>query len=156
MKFWMKNNKSSLIVLIVMSLLLLVAQTVGAEMLALPLGGMAMAIGVRGPMDQLVTLPYTHSSETVADTVYLLGGRVMYAVNTAAADVKNIFVVRGHVEYAKTAGEAWVGGATLYWDDTAKSFTTTSTDNTKAGFAMEAADSAATTGQVFLEIATNL
>lgn len=114
-------------------------------------GGLAMAILIRGPMDQLVTVKYIHTADTVSDTIYLLGGRVMLAMNSVLANAENMFLARGHIEYAKTGGEAWVGGQLLYWDDTAKSFTTTVGTNTKAGFAMEPAASADTVGQVFLE-----
>lgn len=115
-----------------------------------------MANLVRGPIDQLITVKYTHSAATTADTIYLLGGRVMLAVNSALANVENVFLLRGHIEVTKDAGTAWVGGQVIYWDDTAKNFTTVSTGNTKAGFAMEAATSAATTGQLNLEPACNL
>ena len=115
-----------------------------------------MAILVRGPMDQLITVKYTHTAATTADTIYLLGGRVMLAVNSALANVENVFLLRGHIEYAKATGEAWVGGQALYWDNTNSRFTTTVGTNTHAGFAMEAAASADTTGQVNLEPALNL
>jgi len=157
MKRWMENNRVSLVLFAVLSLVLLVSTVVGtAPLHAMPLLGMAGAIAVRGPMDQLVTVKYTHTTATTADTIYLLGGRVLLAVNTALANVENVFLIRGHIEYAKAAGEAWVGGQTLYWDDTNSCFTTTVGTNTKAGYAMEAAASADTTGQVFLEPGTNL
>lgn len=157
MKRWMNENRASILLFVVLSLCLLLVSVVGAEPLTtLPFLGLAGAVAVRGPMEQLVTGKYTHTAATTADTIYLLGGRVLLAVNTALANAENVFLIRGHIEYAKTAGEAWVFGQTLYWDDTAKSLTTTLTANTKAGFAQEAAASAATTGQVFLEPAANL
>lgn len=157
MKRFINDNRTSILLFLAIGLVFALATLAGADPLtALPLAGLAGAVAVRGPMEQLVTVTYTHTSDTTADTVYLLGGRVMLAVNSALADVENVFLIRGHIEYAKTAGEAWVGGQLLYWDDTAKSFTTTVGTNTKAGYAMEAAASADTTGQVFLENAVNL
>lgn len=157
MKRFIHNNKASLLLFVALSLVLFVATLAGADPLtALPFLGLAGAVAVRGPMEQLVTVTYTHTSATTADTVYLLGGRVMLAVNSALANAVNVFVVRGHIEYAKATGEAWVGGQLIYWDNTAGNFTTTVGTNTKAGFAMEAASSADTTGQVFLENAVNL
>jgi predicted RecA/RadA family phage recombinase len=145
-----------LLTFMVMALVVLLSTVAGVDQLTSSSVGMAMAVLVRGPIDQLITIEYTHTAATTADTVYLLGGRVMLAVNSALANVENVFLLRGHIEYAKAAGEAWVGGQAVYWDASAGNFTTTSTDNTKAGFAMEAAASAATTGQINLEPACNL
>lgn len=48
------------------------------------------------------------------------------------------------------AAEAWNAGDKLYWDDTAKAFTKTSTSNTFAGYAGAASLNTATTGAVIL------
>ncbi len=58
------------------------------------------------------------------------------------------------LEVPKATGQAWVGLDKIYWDDTAKNFTTTSTSNTLAGYARRAADSADTTGRLVLTPAT--
>lgn len=50
---------------------------------------------------------------------------------------------------AKTA-QAWDAGAIVYWDDTAKVYTTTASGNTKAGYTVAAKDAAAATGRVKL------
>jgi predicted RecA/RadA family phage recombinase len=50
---------------------------------------------------------------------------------------------------AKTA-QAWDAGATVYWDDAAKVYTTTANANTKAGYAVAAKEAAAATGRVKL------
>ena len=157
MKRWIQNNQVSLLTFMALSVVTLVGTfAFGVDPLAtLPFAGIAGAVTVRGAMDQLVTIKYTHTAATVSDTIYLLGGRVMLAANSAAANVENVFLLRGHIEHAKAA-VAVTGGATLYWDDTNKVFTTVSTGNTKAGFAMEAAASGDATVQMFLEPATNL
>jgi predicted RecA/RadA family phage recombinase len=49
-------------------------------------------------------------------------------------------------------GAAWAVGDVVYWDDTAKVFTKTTTSNTKAGQVTAAAKlSAATTGRIRLQ-----
>ena len=52
-------------------------------------------------------------------------------------------------EVPKATG-AWTTGQDIYWDATAEKFTTTSTDNTKAGYAAKNAASADTTGYLKL------
>lgn len=50
----------------------------------------------------------------------------------------------------KTTGEAWTQGAKVYWDNTAKSVTTTASGNTAMGYAWDAYSSGATSGDVLL------
>jgi predicted RecA/RadA family phage recombinase len=50
---------------------------------------------------------------------------------------------------AKT-GQAWDAGMSVYWDDTAKVYTTTVGTNAKAGYAVAAKDAAAATGRIKL------
>lgn len=109
-----------------------------------------MGVKVRDALNLIRTIPYTHSSATVKDTVYLLNGRPMLALESKDANVENIFLVSGLIEYDKATGAAWVAGDTLYWDNSAGNFTKTSTSNTPAGIAAEAAGSSATTGIVLL------
>lgn len=56
----------------------------------------------------------------------------------------------GVFELAKNTSQAFTQGATLYWDAGNGNLTTTATDNTKVGYAAEAAGSSATTGKVKL------
>jgi predicted RecA/RadA family phage recombinase len=114
---------------------------------ALPFIG---AIKVRDSLDRLRTLKYTHSAATVTDTIYLLNGRVMLAMNSMAANLSNIFVIGGLIEYASETGVAWTAGDALYWDDAGKKFTKTSAGNTKCAIASEDKASAAATGMVLL------
>jgi predicted RecA/RadA family phage recombinase len=48
------------------------------------------------------------------------------------------------------SAQAWTAGALVYWDDTAKLFTTTSTSNTLAGVAVAIAANPTATGRVRL------
>ena len=74
------------------------------------------------------------------------------AIATSAADngaaVEGL--TTGVVEVAKVSAPAWTVGAPIYWDDTAKLFTTVSTSNTLAGVAVAAAANPSSTGRVRL------
>lgn len=86
----------------------------------------------------------------VSGTAYKVGGMVVVACVSAAEGESFAAEVEGVYTLPKTTSEAWTEGAKLYWDNTAKSFTTTSTSNTLAGFAAAAAASADTTGNVLV------
>ena len=77
---------------------------------------------------------------------------VLIAVPSTTAAEGEIFNgdVEGCFECDAATSQAWTQGALLYWDDSAKKFTTTSTSNTKAGVAIEAKLAAAATGKVKL------
>lgn len=77
-----------------------------------------------------------------------LGGVAVASIASGATGA--VDCGRGVFELTKLAGAAWSKGDTLYWDDTAKNFTKTSTSNTKAGVAFAAALSADVTGLVAL------
>jgi predicted RecA/RadA family phage recombinase len=59
-------------------------------------------------------------------------------------------MLEGVHKVVKAAGQAWTQGALVYWDDTAKNFTTTSASNTLAGFIFEPALSGDVVGYVKL------
>lgn len=65
-----------------------------------------------------------------------------------------VFVVEGVFDLAKAASQAWTVGVKVYWDNTAKNCTTTSSANTLIGVAVVAVGSGAgeTTGRVRLGI----
>ncbi len=97
-------------------------------------------------------LKTAHANATVAHApVVLAAGLVAVPVASANAAVVNTFDYEIEcMEADKAAGQAWAGGAKVYWDDSAKEFTTTSTANTLAGRIVRDADSADTRGQVSL------
>lgn len=111
-----------------------------------------MGVKIRDALNLIRTMPYTHSSATVKDTVYLLNGRAMLALESKDANVENVFLVSGLIEYDKATGEAWTTGDSLFWDNTAGKFTKTAIGNTPAGIALEDAESADTTGFILLLI----
>lgn len=91
------------------------------------------------------------SGGVVSGTVYLIGTLLVVAQGTAAQGETFTGMVEGVFTLPKATGQAWTEGAKVYWDNTAKNFTTTSTSNTLAGVAAAAAGSSDTTGSVRLD-----
>lgn len=81
---------------------------------------------------------------------FKVGSIVAIAAYAAASGADVEGVREGVFTHAKTSAQAWTQGATLYWDDTNKVFTTTASGNTKAGVAAKAADNPSETGVVCL------
>lgn len=84
----------------------------------------------------------------------LIGSCFGVATKTLAnAEVGN-FAIKGVFELAKVGSQAWTVGAKIYWDNTNKYCTTTSSGNTLIGVAVEAVGSGAgeTLGKVRLGI----
>lgn len=82
----------------------------------------------------------------------LIGALFGVAQVALANGERGAFAIEGVHELAKATGEAWTEGAKIYWDNTNKRCTTTSSGNTLIGVASEAAVSAATVGRVRLGI----
>lgn len=64
--------------------------------------------------------------------------------DTASGHTEGVF------DHASDTGAAWSMGDLLYWDNTNKVFTKTSSGNTKAGYAAAAKLSATATGRIRL------
>jgi predicted RecA/RadA family phage recombinase len=96
------------------------------------------------------TIDHTPGSAVTAGTCILLGTVVGFPERDIAANTLGSLRLRGVISHAKAASQAWTVGAKVYWDDTNKVFTTTSSGNTLAGIAVEAVGSGAgeTTGKV--------
>ena len=101
---------------------------------------MATGIFVDG-LNNLRTLKLAHTAAVTAYEVLVVAGLVLVAVNAADADALNTYVYAGRVKLPK-ASAAYGAAVKVYWDDTAKNITTTSTANTEAGIMVEAAASA--------------
>lgn len=86
----------------------------------------------------------------------LIGSLFGVAVHDAASGDPLELSLEGVYRMAKATGAAWTVGARLYWDDTAKNVTTTASTNKLIGVALEAADSAATSGVLRLSAAFTL
>jgi predicted RecA/RadA family phage recombinase len=86
-------------------------------------------------------------------TPLLIGSLLVVPLVTAAATVKFNGCTCGVFKVTKADSQAWTEGVKVYWDDTNKNFTTTSTANTLCGVAAAAVASTAglTTGYVRLD-----
>lgn len=83
---------------------------------------------------------------------FKVGGLIPIAETTQLAGETVAGHVTGVWDVDSDAGAAWTAYTTvIYWDDTAKKFTATSTSNTKCGIAAADKLSAATTGRVRLQ-----
>lgn len=83
----------------------------------------------------------------------LLGTLFGIVQNTVANGADGVMVTCGVFDVAKATGQTWSVGAAIYWDNTAKNFTTTTTSNTLVGKAVAAAQSGDTVGRVRLNLA---
>lgn len=80
----------------------------------------------------------------------LVGSVFGVAVNDVLSGVTGEFKTKGVFDMTKASAQAWTVGAHVYWDDTAKNVTTTSTSNTLIGVAVLAAANPSSTGRVRL------
>jgi predicted RecA/RadA family phage recombinase len=81
-----------------------------------------------------------------------IGELLVIATVTAAAGIRFVGLVEGVITHAKAGSQAWAEGARVYWDESAKRFTTVATGNLFAGYATVAVGSGSgeTTGTVLL------
>ena len=93
-----------------------------------------------------LTAPYAVASGACAK----VGSIVGVACNTYASGASGEFLTLGEFDLASDTGTAWSAGDKIYWDDSAKVCTKTSTSNTLLGVATAAKTSGATTGRVRL------
>ena len=91
------------------------------------------------------------SGGVVSGTAYLIGSVVVVALVTAAATEKFSALLTGVADLTKVSAQAWTEGVKVYWDDTAKNFTTTAGANTLAGVAAAAAANPSAKGKVRLD-----
>jgi len=80
----------------------------------------------------------------------LVGSIFGIAVETAASGAQVALKTTGVFTLPKATGQAWTVGAKVYWDNTNKVCTTTSSSNTLIGAIVVAALSADTSGTVRL------
>ena len=80
----------------------------------------------------------------------LIGNLFGVALNTVANGAVGQFATEGVWTLAKATGAAWTVGQLLYWDNSAKNVTGTSTSNFRIGAATVAAASGDTTGTLRL------
>jgi predicted RecA/RadA family phage recombinase len=111
-----------------------------------------MANKVRDAFEKIRTLKFTHSGATVTDTIYYLNGMILLAMNSALANIENVFICSGLIEYGKVEAQAWTGGQKIYWDPAAALFTNVRAIGCiLAGYAAEARANPTTTGFIVLD-----
>jgi predicted RecA/RadA family phage recombinase len=89
-----------------------------------------------------LTAPYNVASGAGAK----IGSIIAIACSTIASGVTGEFKTDGVFTVNKTSAQAWTEGLKIYWDDTAKEFTSTSSSNTLCGVAVAAAANPTATG----------
>lgn len=108
-------------------------------------------IAVRDDMDEVRTLKFAHTAATVKDTIYMINGMPMLALNSSDANVVNVFVISGLIEYAKVSAQAWTSGQRVYYDTANARFTNVQGAATiLAGFTGDTAANPTSTGIVIL------
>lgn len=81
---------------------------------------------------------------------YLVGKLVGISANKYKEGETAVISLVGAHDVPKATGAVWNQGDILYWDDSAKNFTKTSSANTQAGYAFVGAGSSAAVGQILL------
>jgi predicted RecA/RadA family phage recombinase len=97
-------------------------------------------------------IPLTAPSGGVTSgLVYKIGLLLVVAAADVAQTLPFEGKTRGVFTLPKATGQTWAEGALVYWDNSAKKFTTTSGGNTLAGCAVAEAATGDTTGSVRLD-----
>lgn len=88
----------------------------------------------------------------VATGAGVLAGKMFGIASDSVTSGSDVTIVRkGVFVVNKISAQAWTVGAKVYWDDTAKEFTTVATSNTLIGCAVLAAANPSATGTVLLD-----
>lgn len=94
----------------------------------------------------------TPSGGLASGVGYQIGASIFGITQKAGAEGdRNTIKRTGVFEVAKVSAQAWTLGALIYWDNTAKLFTTVSTSNLLVGSAHAAAADPSAVGQVLLK-----
>lgn len=110
-----------------------------------------MSTEIVSPSLRNASTQFAHTAATVRRQPFVNNAKAWLPADTNLADVAGAHYFTAEITGApKATGEAWVNGSLLYWHPTNLNFTTTSTGATKAGYALEAATSGATTGGLVL------
>jgi len=98
-----------------------------------------------------VALDLVAPYDVASGAPFKVGAIIAIAAYAALNGAAVVGYTEGAYTVPKATGAAWSDGDTLYWDDTAKNFTKTPTNNTKAGYAIAGgAISGATSGVIRL------
>ena len=77
--------------------------------------------------------PNDSGADLDKDSVVVLGDRIGITAAAVADGAAGPVVLTGQVRLPRKTGDAPAVGDVIYWDDTSKELTVTSTDNTRAG-----------------------
>ena len=99
-----------------------------------------------------IPYPNTSGSTIAVNTPVLVGDVVGVALTDIPNNTTGTLQLAGVADLPKKTGEAWTIGAKVYWDDSAKNFTTTATSNTCAAWAYQAQASGDTVGRLKLKV----
>lgn len=105
---------------------------------------------LRSPSNQIRQAAFAATAATTAKVPFIQNSRVFIPLNDADAATASNHVYDSEVSGAdKATGEAWAVGQAIYFNGTSKKFTTTSTDATLCGYALEPALAADTESPLF-------
>ena len=94
-----------------------------------------------------LTAPY----DVAAGAAFKVGGIIAVATSAALSGAAVEGIVVGVFDLAKVSAQGWATiGLPIFWDDSAKLFTTTSSGNTLAGVNVATASNPSVTGRVRL------
>ena len=98
------------------------------------------------------TLTLTAPYDVAAGAAFQVGSIIAVATSAALSGATVEGLTAGVVDVAKVSAQAWTVGAPIYWDDTAKNFTTDDDEggNALAGVAVAIAANPSATGRVRL------
>lgn len=96
------------------------------------------------------TLPFVAPYDVAAGGGALVGSLFVVAIAAVLSGKGGQGRRRGVMDIAKATGEAWTQGQKVYWDNTAKKLTTTSTSNTLVGVAAQIQASGDTVGRAMI------
>ena len=88
--------------------------------------------------------------DVAAGAGFKVGSIVAVAASAALSGAAVVGVVVGVFDLAKVSAQVWTQGVVVFWDDSAKNVTTTSSGNTLLGVAVAAAANPSATGRVRL------
>lgn len=94
---------------------------------------------IKSPAAQIKTFGHAHTGATEAKVPVTINARVLIPLNTKGANERNAYVYEAEASGFPKAAGAIAVGASVYWNGTA--VTTTATDNTLIGVALEASES---------------
>lgn len=92
------------------------------------------------------------AADATTDVPFLLGDLLVVPVKNGLSGETIACVAQGNVELPKVTGTAIAVGVKVYWDNTAKNITTTTSGNKHVGYSSFAAASGATTIPVLLNL----